>query len=221
MKLYNLITDKVSDHTLIETAEMTYIAAKLSEVELNALGYYYVQYVSVPDRRYYTYVKNASIIGDKYVVDHIATERPLYDVQTRMLKDLREVYIELGIKPRLDSTLGYDIFGGRSDIEDFQMWKDYAETEIIDADGDFQSVTGTSYDTFATVIKTYRRLLFTTGKTKTAEVKAFTTIGQCINYENDPYDYTITAEDVLQNPDLVEGTVITRYRNNITDWQLD
>ena len=89
------------------------------------------------------------------------------------------------------------------------MWKEYAETEIVDADGNFQAVTGASYDTIASVIKDYRRLVFHRGKIKNAEVKAFTTVDECILYEATPYD----CPEKDENGEPTGGTVVC-YRNN-------
>ena len=215
MKLYNQNIDKTENIKSFVSNGVQYIANKLTEAELNTMSYYYIEFVSPPDRRYYTYTEEKAIIENRYTNVYLPIERPLSDVIERMQTGLRETYIDLGLRPRLDSTLGYDIFGGREDIEDFQMWKEYAETEIVDADGNFQSVTGGSYDTIATVIKDHRRLVFTTGKVKNAEVKAFTSIDECILYEATPYDcpeYDMDGE--------LTGSTVTCYRDNVTDWQL-
>lgn len=222
MKLYNQNTDKIENLKVIPTAEANYIADKLSDAELNALGYYKLSIASTPDRRYYTYTKSGLVVGTVYEVTYIATERPLYDVQTRMLDKLRSVYEYLGERPKIDTGLGYYVYGGRDDIEELVDAKDNAETTILDADDNIQNVTGVSYTAIATAIKAHRAMLRNRAKFKVSEIKAFTTIEQCINYEHEPYDYTVTQEDVDNDIDgtLTLGQIITRYRDNITDWQL-
>lgn len=56
--------------------------------------------------------------------------------------------------------------------------------------------------------------------TKETAINALGSVADCILYEKQPYDYTITAEDVANDltGTLVEGTIVTRYRNNVTDW---
>ena len=55
---------------------------------------------------------------------------------------------------------------------------------------------------------------------KELAVTNFTTVAECIAYENEAYDYTITAEDVANDIDgsLVEGTIVSRIRNNLREW---
>jgi len=49
-------------------------------------------------------------------------------------------------------------------------------------------------------------------------IKAFTTVDECILYERTPYDYVVTADDIVIDNDLVVGDVVTRYKNNVIDW---
>lgn len=220
MKLYNQLDDKIENLKVIYHTSGNYVVDKLDITTLNTLGYYPIVQVSPPDRRYYTATRAESIVGENYEISYTPIEKPLAVVQDRMLDDLRDVYNKKALRPRVDTGLGYDVYGSQSDIAEFVDAKDNAETEIVDADNNIQSVTGVSYTTIADAIKADRAILRATGKTKVAEIKAFTTIQECIDYEHEAYDYTITQEDIDNNPEAgwTLGEIITRYRDNITDW---
>jgi hypothetical protein len=220
MKLYNQNTNKIENSKTITTLDGTMYVDRLTEKQLNDYDYYKIEYQSPPNRRYYTSVKSSSLVGNKYVVGYTKTERPLDEVKKSMLKDLSKVYKEKQIRPRVTTSLGFDVDGGYNDIVNFEIGKKFALPQIKDADNIKHDATSADYDTIINEIQMNGISLFNTKDTKESEINALATIAECEKYENEPYDYTITAEDVANDIDgtLVLGQAVTRYRNNVKDW---
>ena len=220
MKLYNIHMDAIGKYNRIINAGTTYIVNKLSEMQLNALGYYNIVSESPHNRRYYINTQTKSLIDNKYTIGYTFIEKTLFDIQLLMLSDLRIVYEEKVLRPLIDTGLGYNVFGGQLDVIEMQDAKDNAETTIIDSDSNEQTVDGTIYTTIANAVKSKRNMLRVAGKTKVSEVKALATVAECINYEHEAYDYIVTQEDVDNDSSgtLVLDQIIVRYINNITDW---
>ena len=212
MKLYNININKIENIKYFSNNGIQYVD-KLSSEELNSFGYYKLEYLPKPNRRYYTVIEVKEIINNIYTISYTAIEKPLNIVIALMSKDLRETYKNLLDYPRVDSTLGYDIFASLDSIEELRLWKDYAFTEIFDADGVIQTVNGESYTTFSEVIKTYRRGIFDIAKIKTSEVANMADINACILYEATPFD--CPEYDIDGN---LTGETIICYKNNVKEW---
>ena len=219
-KLYNNHTDTIGNYKTITSTDTVYIVDKLSEIELNNLGYYQIVSESPQDRRYYINTQVKALILNKYTISYTAVEKALLDIQSRMLDDLRSAYEEKSIRPIVDTGLGYNVFGGQLDVIELQDAKNNAETIIIDADNNEQNVDGVAYTAIADAVKLDRTTLRLTGKAKVSEVNALTTVDECITYEHQPYDYTITQEDIdnCHECEYILGEIIVKYTNNITDW---
>lgn len=216
MKLYNLELDKIENIKTINTDDGVRYVNKLTTSELVVQGYYPIEYTTIPNRRYYTYTVVKSIINDVYTVTYSPIERPLATVIGLMEKDLRETYYKTYLElPRIDTGLGYDVWGSLESVEELRMWKDYAYTEIIDADDNTQTVDGTSYTAIADAIKTYRRLVYDRRKVKVSEVHTLVDVDACILYEATPYG--CPELDLEGNP---TGGTTTCYRNLVKDWEL-
>ena len=217
MKLYNISTDKIENTKVVTIGDSNVIVSKVSEAELNAGGYYYIVSHSPANRRYYINTPTRELIENKYVLDYTSVQKDLADVVNLLFKDLRVTYYALLDNPKVDTTLGYYVWGGLESVEELRMWKDYAYNEIIDADEQTQSVDGNSYSTIGHAIKADRRGKYDTRKIKVAEIQAFTTVDECIYYEATPY---IVNEEILdENGDGTgEFHDVSYYRNNVTDW---
>ena len=216
MKLYNLATDKIEDLTVVTINDVNVIVEKTTEQVLNEGGYYHISYISPPNRRYYTVTQTKSLVDNVYVVGYTSVEKPLADVIALMEKDLRETYYKTYLElPRINTGLGYDVWGSLESVEELRMWKDYAYTEIIDADDNTQTVDGTSYTAIADAIKTYRRLVYDRRKVKVSEVHTLVDVDACILYEATPYG--CPELDLEGNP---TGGTTTCYRNLVKDWEL-
>lgn len=219
MKLYNIITNEIENIRGLEINGILVNISSVAEHVLNKRGYYSIVFNSLPDTRYYSYVRSESLIGIKYTISYAAVEKSLEEVIARMLKTLRKKYEDVSLRPKVDTGLGYFVYGGSDDINELIIWKDYAETEIFDAYGNIQSVTGASYTAIASAIKNNRQRLFREAKTKVSEIKALASIDECITYEHSPYDTVEEIVDDFGEP-TGEGThTVTRYINNVLDWE--
>ena len=216
MKLYNLELDKIENIKTINTDDGVRYVNKLTTSELVVQGYYPIEYTTIPNRRYYTYTVVKSIINDVYTVTYSPIERPLATVIGLMEKDLRETYYKTYLElPRIDTGLGYDVWGSLESVEELRMWKDYGFDEIIDADDNTQSVDGNSYSTIGNAIKTYRRLVYDRRKNKVSQVKNLTSIDACILFEHSPYDCPEYDDE-----GVLTGATTTCYRNLVKDWEI-
>lgn len=220
MKLYNNNIDRVEVYRTILTQDGTLYPNKLTEEQLNSYGYYFIELSSPPNRRYYTYTETKKLVGNKYKNVFTTTDRPLTEVQEVMLKDLSEVYSQKKVRPRVPTSLGFDVDGGYNDIVNFQIGKEFGLMQIKDADNIKHNIISADYDTIINDIKLNGINLFSQKDIKEQEIMALTTTAECEAYENEPYDYTVTQEDVDNDIDgtLTVGQVITRYRNNVKEW---
>ena len=219
-KLYNIATDSIGNYKTIKVDDTVYIVDNSSEPVLNDLGYYQIVSESPEDRRYYINTQVKALVLNKYTISYTTVEKALLDVQSRMLDDLRSAYEEKSIRPIVDTGLGYNVFGGQLDVIELQDAKNNTESVIIDADNNEQNVDGVAYTAIADAVKLDRTTLRLTGKAKVSEVNALTTVNECILYEHQPYDYTITQEDIdnCLECGYTLGEIIVKYTNNITDW---
>ena len=215
MRLYNIAKDRVEDVKVVTIGNENIIVSKATEQFLNSGGYYYIESTSPLDKRYYDNTKTKALIVNKYVMGYTSVQKSLYDVQERMLKDLRTSYEDKSFRPLVDTGLGYNVYGGQLDVIELQDAKDNTETIIVDADNNEQTVDGASYTIIATAVKTNRNLLRTTGKIKVSEVKILVDVDDCILYEKSPYDCP-----ELDDQGVPTGGTVTCYRNKVKDWEI-
>jgi ribosomal protein S9 len=76
------------------------------------------------------------------------------------------------------------------------------------------------YDIIINAIKINGGVLFGQKRAVKNAIKALTTVQQCIDFENEPYDYIVTQEDVDNDPEgtLTVGETIVKHRNNVKEW---
>jgi hypothetical protein len=220
MKLYNQSIDKVQEYKIIETPDGNLYPNRLTEEQRNNYGYYDVEFQSPPNRRYYTSTKTASIVGNKYVVGYTATERPLEEVKNKMIKDWSEVVDEKESDPILTTSLGITVKAGRADLDSFERGAKRNKNSMRDYAGVEHAITPNEMAKIAQEIEDAGEALFDLKFSKLDEIRALSTVQACIDYENEPYDYVVTQEDVDNDIDgtLTVGQIITRYRNNVKEW---
>jgi len=221
MKLYNSNIDRIEQLQIIHTEDSTLYVDKIAEEQLNELGYYKVEYQGQPSRRYYSAVENRGIVGNKFIIGYTATEKPISEVREAMLIDLKEAFSGYSERPKVDTGLGYFVDGGRNDLTNFQIGKEFGFPAVKDANGDMQPITVEQYDTIITAIKAKGVSLYQVKWSKEDEIKALETVADCILYEATPYDYTVTQEDVDNDIDgtLTVGQILTRYKNKVKEWE--
>jgi hypothetical protein len=192
----------------------------MTEAELIAEGFYPISYDSKPNRRYYTATESRILVGDVYTISYTSADRNIVEVQSSMLKDLKEAYVSYSARPRVDSTLGFFVDGGRDDLQNFEMGKKYGILTIKDADNVEQTIVAADNDTILITIESQAIALMQTKWAKQAVINAFTTVPECVLYEATPYDYVVTAQDVIDDISgtLVEGNIIVKYTNNFKEW---
>lgn len=217
-KLYNINTDKIEDLTLIEYEGANIYASKISTSRLNSMGYFPIRHEGFAgNRRYHNSTRSASVINNVYVITYDITDKPVEEVQTKMLKDLNEVAESNETSASLDTGLGFTVRAGRNDLDSFERGAKRNLKEVRDINGVKRTITVPEMAKIAEDIETQGMVLFETKWNKFDEIKAFTTVAECILYEATPY---IVNEEVID--ELGAGTGIfedvTKYKNNVKDW---
>lgn len=198
------------------------VFSKYSEAELNAINIFTITEDPIPNRRYYTY--NEVLDTATVHISRTLVERPLADVQAVMLKDLEDV-----ANSKFDATTAGYTAGEMSSWAELEADAIAHQTTPLTSGMlyDEATIAGITVDELATKVLTNASLFkqaksYISGmrKKKSLEIQALATVDDCIAYENTPYEYTITAEDVAndENGTLVEGDVVTRYKNQVKDW---
>ena len=220
--MYNLAQDKIVElpRQLVIANGSTVLTSSLTEAELNAEGYYKVQYNSQPNRRYYTSVESKLLVGNAYTATYTPVDKPLADVKVLLKSSIKERFLDKEANPIVDTGLGFSVNGGRKNIEDFKVGQKYSFPSVKASDNIFYPITNTDYDTIVTALEMNGILLYQTKWAKEAEVEALLTVADCELYEATPYDYVVTQADVdadITNT-LVLGDVQVRYTNQCRDW---
>jgi len=217
MRLYNSHIDQVENIDTFVFEGIRYIVNKLSEAQLNSFGRYRLSFESPFAKRYYINTQIRELIGNLYTIHYTKVDKELIDVKKLMAKDLRDTYHSLKDRPRVDTGLGFYVYGGLDDIEEMKTWYDDGETAIEDADDNLVTIELSDYVTIRNAILADRQILFYKRKTKIQELIDMVDVDACIYYEATPY---IVNEEILDENDIGTGEFhdVTYYKNNCTDW---
>ena len=224
MKRYNTTEDKiVTVPSTIKVGGVTKLTNRMSAEELVQAGYLPIKYGSLPNRRYYTTTEVKEVIGNVYTITYEAVEKSVADVQKLMLKDISESFKAFGKRPVVDTGLGFNVDGGLDDLQRFEIGKELEVGVMMDKDGISHDVSADDYDAVILAIKTYGLKLYQTKWAREAEVKAFSTIAECMTYEKTPY--TVSELIVDDNGDAVldaDGNEqyqdVVHYKNQCKEW---
>jgi len=198
------------------------IFSKWSESELNNINLFTITEDSRPNRRYYDY---SEILDADTVHLNISTiVKSIEAVQGYMLVDLENV----ASGKFNEATSGYTP-GEMSSWSELEADAIQHQTTTLLSGMLFDEalIAGISLDELATrvlfnanLLKQAKSFISGTRKKKSLEIMALTTVASCELYENTPYNYTITAQDVLDDIEgvLVEGQVVPRIENKVRDW---
>jgi hypothetical protein len=219
MKKYNVNTGKIEElsKTIVVNGVAKY-TSKMTDVQLIEAGFYPISFSSVPDRKYYTYTESSKLVNNIWTIAYNVEPRDTEEVKQRMLKDLSDTFKVLSKRPKVDTTLGFIIDGGREDLENLKVGKEFNLPFIKDANGINHSITNEDYDTAILAIKQNGINLYQTKWNKKAEIDSFTTIEQCILYEATPYEEEIEEIDETTLEPTGNMIVVTKYRNNVKEW---
>ena len=220
MKLYNIATDKIENRKTIKTNDGTLYPNKLTDAQLNSYGYYRVKYESAPNRRYYNATKSASVVGTEYVVGYTVTEKPIEEVKGLMFNDLFDEGLKRENSAKVDTGLGFTVDGSERGLSAFALGAKKGVSRVRDENFMPHNVTVPQVNAILTAIEDNILSIFNAKEAKFDEIIALTTVAVCIEYENTPYDYVVTQEDVdidLEGT-LVLGQIITKYSNKVKEW---
>lgn len=196
---------------------------KLTEIERNALGYYNVfREPNEINNSYYDVSHTEKLIDDVYTISYTQTDKDVGDIRASMLRDL-----ELIANGKFDlATEGYT-------PSEMSSWNELEANAITHQNTpltsgmlyDEATVAGITVDELATKVianatslKQAKSFISGTRKKISLQIDALTTVDACILFEATPYDYIVTAEDVLADGTLVEGAIIPKLKNNVKEW---
>lgn len=205
MLYYNDNTKEIEDSPVVIITSEGVTLYTQHITDFTQYGYYLVQYINEkPDPRYYDYTENNVINGDNYEITYIPSEKPLEDVKYQMKQDVKANAEEkiLAICPYWKQNNTQSEYGI------------LLERKI---DG---IITEQESDYFIQLKLLWDQIINRRKDSDAVEdsIDALTTIEDCVSFENEAYDYVLTAEDMVDYPENIEGDVVTKYRNNTLEW---
>lgn len=216
MRLYNSITQKVEELNGVRVDGALVYTSKISNAQLLTMGYHRVAYLSKPDARYYTYTEATEVIDGIYTTSYTPIEKPLDSVKATMKADVKSVFETKGLKPIVDTGLGFSVDGGRANLQDFESGLAIGVLSVRGSDNLMHEVTVEQMQGIINAIRANGLSLYQTKWTKEAQIDALADVEACKLYEATPYEYTLTQADVMMGGEV--GDVVTRYKNNVMEW---
>ena len=216
MRLYNSKTQKIEELKTITVDGVLLFVDKLSNAQLVELGYYRVAYDAKPDSRYYDFIENGSIDGEFYTTHYTPVAKELASVKARMKAELKGVFEAKGLKPVVDTGLGFSVDGGRANLQDFESGLAMGVLNVRASDNTMHEVTSEQMQSIINTIRANGLSLYQTKWAKEAQIDALADIDACKLYEATPYEYTLMESDAMMGGAV--GDVVTLYKNNVMEW---
>jgi len=225
MKMFNETTSKVEElPKLVNVNGVNKYSSKLSQEQLAELGYFKIVKESKPSREYYTSKEVGEVVDGVYKVTYETTEKPLEQLVKGLLTKVSKSFKEASNRPAIDSGLGFKIDGSLDDMQRFEIGRELEIDVVIDAFGQPHSIELEDYATMILAIKTSGLKLFRQKWSKEAEIKAFESIEDVINYEKFEYEVEqlIVDEDgeaILDDEGNEQFETVTKTRNMCSHWE--
>ena len=206
MELYNSANDTITDelHFLSDRmyAHLTRDIKTITPELLNSCGYYEVVYAEKPSERYYISTEVRTVVGSVCQITYTTVDKPVADIKDLILLDVSSSFAASQERPAVDTGLGYSVDGGRKDLQNFEIGKEFNLPQVRDVDGNFHTINTGDYDTIIGAIKVNGLMGYQAKWTKEATIAAMTTVAECVLFEATPY--------------VVDG--VTYYKNNAKEW---
>lgn len=216
MRLYDSETKTVKEVKTFVKDGMLLYANKLTNAQLVESGYYRVAYNSKPDARYFTYTEEGVVEGEFYTTSYVPVAKELSGVKARMKSDVKGVFEAKGLKPIVDTGLGFSVDGGRGNLQDFESGLAIGVLTVRASDNTMHEVTAEQMQGIINAIRASGLSLYQAKWTKESQIDALADIEACKLYEATPYEYTLTQADVMMGGEA--GDVVTRTKNNVMEW---
>lgn len=217
MELYNKKEDRIESVRVITNNGIQY-PSRMTEAQLNKIEYYKLKLTNQPNSRYYIYEKSGELIDNIYQVNYIKQAKDIDLVKQSMIEDLKLTFKEKALRPIIDTGLGYSVDGGREDLENFKVGKEFGFEYVKDSEGEMKPATAENYDTIILEIKKYGILLYQKKWEKEEEIENLQTVDDCILYEKTPYQKEIEIFDKETLEPTGETEIATLYKNNVKEW---
>ena len=217
MRLYNSTTQKIEELKTITIDGVLVYVDKLSNAQLVEQGYYRVAYDAKPDSRYYNYSESGSIDGEFYTTHYTPVAKELSDVKARMKSDVKGVFEAKGLKPTVDTGLGFSVDGGRANLQDFESGLAMGVLSVRASCNTMHDVTAEQMQGIINAIRANGLSLYQTKWTKEAEIDNLADVEACKLYEATPYEKEVDEMGADMQP-TVNKVMATLYKNNVVEW---
>lgn len=126
------------------------------ETVLNQKGLFKVQYnnLKVNELFYKITLSEGELIDNKYIIDCITTELDLDTIKDNLLDLLSTEFEKRAERPIVETSLGFTVQGGYTDLRNFEMGKKYGLPVIKDVDNINHTIDpATDYDIIISAIE--------------------------------------------------------------------
>ena len=212
MKLYNKNKDKIENVKYIDDNGIKY-TKDMSDLALHFYGYYRIVYGEKPNRRYFSYIEHRELQFEQYYITYEPVDKNISQVKTLMFSDLEDTYQHNKNFAKMDTGLGFFVRASRDDMGDIARSAAASKRKVRDTEGTERTVSVPEMRQISEDTQENSTRILDTKWFKFDEVQAFTTLSECIIYENEPYEV-----DIVDDYGNVIGTE-TKYKNNIKDWE--
>lgn len=87
------------------------------------------------------------------IVEFTLPIKSLEELKAEKLSDVSTMFKTLSLRPRVTTSLGFDVDGGYTDLTNFQAGKYLGILQVKDADNQFHAISLSDYDTILMAIK--------------------------------------------------------------------
>ena len=214
MELYNKNKKQTENISYIEYNKVIRYVDKLSEDELRILGYYKRVFLEKPNERYYTAKEENKFEGYSYITFYTKKEKPLEELKDNMLKDMSDSFKHHTKRPKILTSLGYYVDGGKEDVKNLELGKKYNFTQIKDANNCLHDITTKEYNIIVSEIEKYNIFLLKKKWEKETSINKLKNVTSCIHFEHTPYEFE--EIEIIEEEEIIKK--VTKYINNTIEW---
>lgn len=129
--------------------------------------------IEITDEQWLECINNS---GHRAFVDGALTPyvvvKTFTELKTEKLSQLKTNFEAKALRPKVPTTLGFDVDGGYNDLQNFAIGKKHALPQVKDTLGNFHNVALADYDTIITAIEAFGIDLLQWKWTKEIEINA-------------------------------------------------
>jgi len=155
MKIYNKKTNSINELQYLEMNDGLHKIEHVTEEELNNLDLYKVNETVIPDATLNHITTKKELIDNVYNITYTSTSKSLQDLKDESVKNINIKY-NISTRPRVPTTLGFDIDGSDEDLANFKNGKLIGLLTVRDADNIQHDIALADYDIIIDAIINYK-----------------------------------------------------------------